>query len=198
MNVQNTLDKLAQDGFCLIDNFLDPNVAQSLRAQAETMRQNAAFAKARVGQRQSLQRAESLRRDKILWLDAPGQCTIEQQHYQTKVWEYATASNNRFFLGIQEFECHFALYEAGDFYQKHRDVFHNNKRRKLSCVYYLNPDWLPGDGGELVLYDDNGGELQRISPLFNRFILFDSEIIHEVLATNKLRYSITGWFKTAL
>lgn len=198
MNLEHALDALVKEGFFLMDDFLESDMASSLRDQADKAYQNADFQPARIGHGKTLQQMHALRRDKILWLKEPALCSHEQQHYQALVWEYARACNQRFFLGLQEFECHYAIYEAGDFYRKHRDAFQDSSRRKLSTVYYINPDWLPEHGGELVLYGDNNRILQKIAPKFNRFILFDSQIEHEVLPTSALRYSITGWLKTAL
>lgn len=198
MSVQSALDDIARQGFCLVDDFLEPHIAKQLHARAEYAYQNTEFYQARVGHAQSTLHAEHLRRDKIMWLNEPEECSEAEQHYYSAVWEYALACNRQFFLGLKEFECHYAIYEAGDFYRKHRDTFQNNNRRKISSVYYMNPNWLSEHGGELVLYGEDGSTLQRIAPLFNRLVLFDSRIEHEVLPTALARYSITGWLKTAL
>ena len=59
-------------------------------------------------------------------------------------------------------------------------------------MIYLNEEWAEGDGGELVIYK-NSGEM-KIQPLASRCVLFKSDQIeHEVLFTNKPRYSLTGW-----
>lgn len=45
--------------------------------------------------------------------------------------------------------------------------------RRLNLLVYLNPDWQPGFGGELELWDTTGTELRRrIEPIFNRAVLF--------------------------
>ncbi|PAL19611.1 2OG-Fe(II) oxygenase [Sphingopyxis sp. GW247-27LB] len=47
--------------------------------------------------------------------------------------------------------------------------------RRLNALIYLNPDWQPGWGGELGLYDDKGQEcLKRIAPVHNRLVIFDT------------------------
>jgi hypothetical protein len=53
--------------------------------------------------------------------------------------------------------------------------------RKLTCIIYLNPDYQPGDGGELRLLLLDGGCLD-LDPRGGRMVVFWSdEIPHEVL-----------------
>jgi SM-20-related protein len=59
-------------------------------------------------------------------------------------------------------------------------------------VLYLNADWQPSDGGELVIYKPEGNE-HRIQPLQGTLAIFLSELEHEVLLTSRDRMSITGW-----
>lgn len=64
-------------------------------------------------------------------------------------------------------------------------------------MVYLNPGWLPDDGGELVLYSDEAeqGSL-RVMPAFGTLVVFLSEYSpHDVLPTQRDRYSIAGWFR---
>jgi hypothetical protein len=42
----------------------------------------------------------------------------------------------------------------GDFYLQHVDQFQNNSSRKYSMISYLNSDWQPADGGELMIHQD--------------------------------------------
>lgn len=67
----------------------------------------------------------------------------------------------------------------------------------LTTILYLNPGWQPGDGGELVIYTEDGQNvLGTISPTFGTLVLFLSgEFPHEVLTSNRSRYSLTGWFR---
>jgi hypothetical protein len=45
--------------------------------------------------------------------------------------------------------------------------------RRLNLLVYLNPDWQPGWGGELELWDTAASaRVHRIEPLFNRAVLF--------------------------
>ena len=62
--------------------------------------------------------------------------------------------NKRLFLGLFSFESHFAHYNKGDFYKKHKDAFKGEGNRVLSVVVYLNQQWSSEDGGELVIYNN--------------------------------------------
>jgi Rps23 Pro-64 3,4-dihydroxylase Tpa1-like proline 4-hydroxylase len=49
------------------------------------------------------------------------------------------------------------------------------KRRVLNIIGYLTRDWDEGAGGELELWDSKGtGPVNKIPPLFNRWVIFDT------------------------
>lgn len=105
--------------------------------------------------------------------------------------------NSVLFLGLFDYECHYAIYLAGSGYAKHSDVLHGARNRVLSTVFYLNERWQAGDGGELRLFDPSGASaIATVSPRFGTMILFLSESFpHEVLLANNKRRSIAGWFR---
>lgn len=105
--------------------------------------------------------------------------------------------NRSLFLGLFEYECHFALYKAGGFYKKHLDSFRGRANRVVTTVLYLNPDWQPEWGGELVIYrEDTDDRLAVIAPKMGTLVVFMSEYVpHEVLPTQKPRASIAEWFR---
>ncbi len=103
--------------------------------------------------------------------------------------------NRNLMMGLSSFESHFALYSPGDFYERHLDAFSGPQNRVLSIVLYLNPEWSPADGGELVLYGNDDSILAVHPPLLGSLAIFFSESFpHEVRTTHKARYSIAGWF----
>lgn len=90
-------------------------------------------------------------------------------------------------------------YPPGSRYTKHADnggVASNGRR--LTVLLYLNTDWAPGDGGELAIYDskDTATTVRIIPPLGGRVVLFwsDKRVPHEVLESNKDRFTVTLWF----
>jgi Rps23 Pro-64 3,4-dihydroxylase Tpa1-like proline 4-hydroxylase len=47
--------------------------------------------------------------------------------------------------------------------------------RRVNVILYLNPGWQEGWGGEFGLYDETGENLvKKVSPLFNRLVIFDT------------------------
>jgi SM-20-related protein len=48
--------------------------------------------------------------------------------------------------------------KKGDFYLPHFDQFQSNPSRKYSMISYLNSDWKPEDGGELLIHQLNNNQ----------------------------------------
>ncbi|WP_025539773.1 2OG-Fe(II) oxygenase [Vibrio parahaemolyticus] len=183
------IDALATDGYYIWDYFLSEDEVTQLR---DCIPDN--WKKARIGRNDDVTRIESIRSDKIQWLKpAMGQPIA---NYLSKMEEIRQEVNRHFFLGLFEYEAHFAKYEKGDFYQKHLDCFKGNENRRLTTVFYMNESWSEEDAGELVVYDLNDKEIATIPPRGGRLLVFLSEQFpHEVLPTNAQRFSIAGWFR---
>ncbi|HHY0367124.1 TPA: 2OG-Fe(II) oxygenase [Vibrio parahaemolyticus] len=183
------IDALATDGYYIWDDFLSEDEVTQLR---DCILDN--WKKARIGRNDDVTRIESIRSDKIQWLKpAMGQPIA---NYLSKMEEIRQEVNRHFFLGLFEYEAHFAKYEKGDFYQKHLDCFKGNENRRLTTVFYMNESWSEEDAGELVVYDLNDKEIATIPPRGGRLLVFLSEQFpHEVLPTNAERFSIAGWFR---
>ncbi|AWG84026.1 2OG-Fe(II) oxygenase [Vibrio parahaemolyticus] len=183
------IDALATDGYYIWDDFLSEEEVTQLR---DCIPDN--WKKARIGRNDDVTRIESIRSDKIQWLKpAMGQPIA---NYLSKMEEIRQEVNRHFFLGLFEYEAHFAKYEKGDFYQKHLDCFKGNENRRLTTVFYMNESWSEEDAGELVVYGLNDKEIATIPPRGGRLLVFLSEQFpHEVLPTNAERFSIAGWFR---
>ena len=96
-------------------------------------------------------------------------------------------------MGLFDFECHFARYRQGDYYQKHLDAFSGRSNRVLTTVSYLND---VSQGGELALYSEQDQLISTFLPKACSLIVFESERFpHEVLPAVDTRYSIAGWFR---
>lgn len=183
---------LAGPGFIILDQPLPESLTQGLIANLQ--QQQAALKPAGVGRQGDYQLNQSVRGDAIQWLEPGDSIVTEFLHWMDKL---RLGINQRLFLGLFDYECHYAVYAPGAFYQKHRDAFRGNPGRKLSTVLYLNPDWDRVAGGELVLYDEAGeGQLIRVAPECGKLVIFLSEDFpHEVLPATQLRRSIAGWFR---
>lgn len=195
MNYESLLQNLCTQGFHIIEGLLDPLECQSLRSQAQKMYDQGLFRGAKIGLQLESHKNESIRKDEIFWLEG-NETQPAIKAFLNQIHQLAQIINQSLFLSVQEFETHFALYQPGAYYKKHRDQFANKKNRKISFVYYLNKDWHSDFGGELKLYNKEDELIQAVLPEENRFICFNSELVHEVCLTHQPRYSITGWMKT--
>jgi SM-20-related protein len=186
-------DTIAQDlvtqGFSVQPNALPPELAQSLQQQAQATD----FCKAGIGRNSDHALNDTIRSDEICWIT---EATEAGAHWLNWAEALKTYLNQRLFLGLFSFESHFAHYAPGDFYKKHVDAFRGETNRVLSLVVYLNEDWQAEHGGELVIYNEHGDELHRVSPELGTIVVFLSEEFpHEVLPAQRDRYSIAGWFR---
>jgi SM-20-related protein len=186
----NITDALVDDGYIIIENALDQNLCSSLLSFSKT--QNS-FKQAGISGAGDLHFDSTKRRDKTLWID---ENTLVQRDYLSFTNGLKNYLNRELYLGLSYYESHFAIYDKGDFYEKHLDAFKNSKNRVVTTVYYLNEDWKESDGGELIVYDSNDEFLAKVTPNFNTLIVFLSDKFpHEVLSAKMKRYSIAGWFR---
>lgn len=184
---------LTRDGYAIIDDVFNDNMSYLLGDRLHTLMAADAMRRAGIGRGDAHMTREDVRGDEIHWLT--------EEHQSEILWVQSMAYlrselNRELLLGLFSYESHFSHYPPGAFYKKHADSFRGEANRVLSTVYYLNPDWVKGDGGELVMYNDADEVVERIEPVFNRLVVFLSEEFpHEVLPTMKDRYSIAGWFR---
>lgn len=175
-----------RQGWVWLPNFLSPRLTEALCADL----QQQSLHSAGVGRQQAHVQNQQIRRDKTAWLDGS---SAAQQEYLALMQQLQQGFNQRFFLGLFDYECHYARYQKGDFYKKHMDAFRGRSSRVLTTVTYLNT---PRSGGELMLYDEQDQLLQQLSPVAGGLILFESERFpHEVLPASCERLSIAGWFR---
>lgn len=184
---------IESQGYVILPAALPNPIADSLLHYLSVLEEER-FHQARIGRGLDQTKNPFIRRDKIAWMD--------DAHPNAYLWFEWTARlkrylNRRLFLGLFSFESHFALYNPGDFYKKHLDAFRGESNRVLTLVTYLNKGWEPDQGGELVLYaPDEGKEITKVVPTFGTLVIFLSEEFpHEVLAADRDRYSVAGWFR---
>jgi len=183
-------DALVDDGYIIIKNVLPLDLPNKLLTIAKD---ETAFKRAGISGAGDLHLDKQRRRDKILWLDEDSLAQSEFLAFSEGLREYL---NRSLYLGLTYYEAHFAIYEKGDFYEKHLDAFKNSKNRVVTTVYYLNENFKESDGGELCIYDENEKLITRVVPDANTLVVFMSEKFpHEVLPAIKKRYSIAGWFR---
>ena len=159
-----------------------------LQLQKDDMLSNAGIGNANVPDQQ-----QKVRGDKIYWMDKSHD-NIHEQEFLLLIDNFIERLNNTCYTGINDYEFHYAVYEEGSFYKKHRDQFKNDSNRKYSLITYLNENWQEDDGGQLLVYQDES--IQKISPHSQTTVFFKSdEMEHEVTQANRTRLSISGWLK---
>jgi SM-20-related protein len=191
------IDQLVRDGFVLAPDFLPPSDTAALLGDFLTRLENGEAHPAGIGQGPGYRVESDTRDDRIAWLD-PARATPAQAIYWNAMDALRLRLNQTCFLGLKDHECHFAHYPPGSRYRRHLDVFLRSSRRRVSAVFYLNPDWTPEQGGQLRLYlpTDHGETTVDIWPEAGTLVLFDSRTLeHEVLPATRPRYSLTGWLR---
>jgi SM-20-related protein len=181
---------LEEQGWCVVDDALPEELAAAL-AQ-ECAKAEAAFKPAGTGRGNDYQQDLTVRSDAIRWIDA----SLEAgQRYLAVMEQLRATLNSRLFLGLFDYECHYARYAPGAFYGRHVDAFTGQKNRVLSTVLYLNRGWRKEEGGELLLYTGAASH-EEVLPAYNRLVVFLSERFpHEVKPAMRERHSIAGWFR---
>ncbi|QXI28270.1 2OG-Fe(II) oxygenase [Pseudomonas vanderleydeniana] len=187
------VDDLAERGWSQQDLFLPAALTRELAAECRKRAADGELAPAGVGRGTAQQVREGIRGDHIQWLE-PGQAEPCDQ-YLALMDSLREALNRSLYLGLEDFECHFALYPAGAFYRKHLDRFRDDDRRSVSAVLYLNDEWQPQEGGQLRMY--LADEVERdVLPTGGCLVVFLSgDVPHEVLPATRERLSLTGWFR---
>jgi SM-20-related protein len=183
-------DDLVKNGFIIVEQALSMDLNKKLFSLCQD---EAGFKKAKISAANNVHLDRKKRSDSIRWLD-------EDMYAQSEFLAFAKGLQNylnrHLYLGLNYYESHFAVYKEGDFYEKHLDTFKNFKNRVVTTVYYLNEEWVYGDGGELLVYDVENKLILSVEPKSGTLVVFLSEKFpHEVLPAKKNRYSIAGWFR---
>lgn len=193
MNIEEIAEHLTRVGYIVLDDPLQKALSDLLFTRCQDD-DSLRFKAAQIGRGAAKKQLTPLRGDVISWLD-----DSNSTDHAYLAWMEALRSglNSTLFLGLFDFECHYAIYGAGTGYAKHSDVLHGARNRVLSTVFYLNEDWCTGDGGELRLFEASGKTLlATVNPSFGTMIIFLSESFpHEVLVAHNKRRSIAGWFR---
>ncbi|AXV64357.1 MULTISPECIES: 2OG-Fe(II) oxygenase [Pseudoalteromonas] len=188
--ISNTyLNAIEHTGYAIVENAIDEQLINDLIA--DCYRINPHFHVAGIGRLNDQQIDKTVRKDKTFWFDSSSQAQIT---YLATMEAIKTQLNREFFLGLFDYECHYAKYQQGDFYKKHYDAFKGRSNRIFTTVCYLNS---PASGGELVIYKPKSKDIEVvIKPKAGTLVMFESErFMHEVLPADDVRYSIAGWFR---
>lgn len=185
--------QLEQRGYAIVPQALPHETVDALFVELKQLRERD-FKPAGIGRQDDFQLNRFVRSDEICWLNGESPAAAGFLAWMEALRE---GLNRRLFLGLFDYEAHYASYPTGAFYKKHVDTFKGRSNRVLSTVFYLNPQWQPNDGGELVIYDEKDEqEIERVLPEYGKLVIFLSEVFpHEVLPAARERNSIAGWFR---
>ncbi|MEH0154185.1 2OG-Fe(II) oxygenase [Limibacter armeniacum] len=187
------VDGLAEQHFGLVDNFFTGEEVDTLLNEFEAYQQQDEFKKAGIGQQDDFQVNKKIRGDHIRWIE---ESDTHLSFFAEKIRTLIDFLNQTCYLGLKDFEAHFAVYPEGTFYKRHLDQFHQDKNRQITILCYLNKEWTEADGGQLRLFFPEGENEKTLDilPKAGRLLIFRSDKLeHEVLLTHKERYSIAGW-----
>lgn len=188
----------------LIDSYLDNNIgfdaaflskdlSNGLQQNILQLQKDDMMTNAGIGNETIKDAQQKMRGDKIYWMDKSHDNIFEQQ-FLKQAEDFIEHLNRTCYTGINGYEFHYAVYEQGSSYKRHRDQFKNNSDRKYSLISYLNDNWQEEDGGQLWVYQDDA--VQKILPQSQSSVFFKSdEMEHEVTMAHRSRMSITGWLK---
>ncbi len=187
------IDSYLSDHIGIAPAFLSPELSTGLQQNIIQLQQDGLMMAAGIGNNLVKDTSQQMRSDKIYWMDKSHNNLFENEFLQLAE-DFIERLNSTCYAGINAYEFHYAVYEEGSFYKRHKDQFKNNDNRKFSLITYLNNNWLDTDGGQLQVYQDNA--MQKIQPHARTAVLFKSdETEHEVIKANRSRMSITGWLK---
>ncbi len=192
--IEKILNDLQKQGWSVEENFFSLDLTQKLKETLGSLREKGKLNQAGIGRENNFHIETSIRSDEISWFDE-GNLNEAQKKYLSLMQQLQDAVNQFFYLGLFEFEVHFALYPENTFYKRHLDQHKNQDTRVITFITYLNENWLDENGGQLQLYFNNG-EFVSILPKAGTMVCFMSaEFEHEVLPANRERVSLTGWFR---
>lgn len=180
-------------GVSVSRDFLPAAAVAALAQEARSLYADGAFRQAGVGRGGGRTLASEIRGDQVRSLDEAA-ATAPQAAFWQALHALKAELNAALFLGLAEFEGHYAAFPVGAHYVKHLDRFAESDARVISAVLYLNAGWTAELGGALRLYGENGWE--DVLPEAGSLVVFRSDSVHhEVLPASRLRFSLTGWFR---
>jgi SM-20-related protein len=193
MDFEVIVAQLESTGLCVVPGFLSREELLSLRGDLDTLWRAGGFARAGTGKGEGNDVRDLVRRDQTFWLERACANPVQEMLWD-KLDSIQRTLNRSLYMGLVEFEGHYAVYPQGGFYKRHLDCFHQDDSRMVSLILYLNEDWNPSDGGQLRIYQ--GQSHTDVEPRSGTLVLFLSrDTEHEVLPSHAPRLSFTGWFK---
>jgi SM-20-related protein len=193
MLVASEVRALTEPGVLVRDGWLGQAAAGAVLGEVETLVHAGALRPAGVSRGAHHRVDAETRGDAIAWL-APEAAGPALAALLAGFDALREALSREAYLGLARTEVQLARYPGGGAgYRRHRDAFPGRSNRRVTALYYLNPDWQPAHGGLLRCHLD-GGPLE-VEPVADRLVCFLSERVeHEVLPAFAPRLAVTAWF----
>lgn len=192
--IEKILNDLENKGYSIQEEFFTSNLTNKLKETLSSLSEQDLLKQAGIGRKKDFHIEQSIRSDVISWFDEKT-LSPSQEEFLKVTEQLQSAINERFYLGLFEFEVHFALYAPNAFYKRHLDQHKNQDSRVVTLISYLNENWEDDDGGELKIYLKNNKSLS-VQPKAGTLVCFMSaDFEHEVLPAKRERASLTGWFR---
>lgn len=191
---EELIESFVKGNVGISESFLTAPLAAALQQNLLRLKRDSRMIAAGIGNAVLKDKTQKVRGDKTCWLDGKSK-NLAELEFLDLVSQFMVHLNRTCYTGINACEFHYALYEQGTCYSRHKDQLRNDYNRKFSMISYLNEDWLETDGGQLIIHNDDESTRQ-IMPENRKTIFFQSDVIeHEVAIANRPRMSITGWLK---
>ncbi|CEP13950.1 hypothetical protein [Parasitella parasitica] len=210
-------EELYSRGWTEIEGQLDLEILRGAHEEALQLMEQGQFTPAKSFSGNDPFRDAAARDDSILWFDPGNQANhgmgiVDTPPYFERILEFIQGpfmSDIKSMLrlnGRAEYQLAY-FHPGGARYERHRDALptddpQDTNQRRISAVFYLNPGWVTGHGGEVKIYsrpDDHGlpeGAERIVKPLLGRILVLLSGVVdHEILPSYKDRYALTVWMR---
>eukprot|EP00929_Paragymnodinium_shiwhaense_P002000 TRINITY_DN102199_c0_g1_i1.p1 TRINITY_DN102199_c0_g1~~TRINITY_DN102199_c0_g1_i1.p1 ORF type:complete len:663 (-),score=105.19 TRINITY_DN102199_c0_g1_i1:409-2397(-) len=225
--IKQIVDGLSGPGFCVIDGFLGRPDCQTLRSRLESCHRRGELKPGRVGPSAAITREQSLRTDVAMAVGPGWDPLVDDLICRLGGMITAAASDLPELAGpLAPAAVQCAAYPGrGTFYARHVDNPGSDMddRRRLTTVYYCNPEWKASQGGALRVHWADGsscagqsalrgaasslglgmdvvarrlGVTKDIEPIGDRLVVFwaDYRMPHEVLPSSGMRFAVSTWW----
>lgn len=181
--------RLGAGGFVQRDGFLDAALGDAARDRLGQLHRDGVTRAAGVGRDGQ---PSAVRGDETMWLEPTHPAPLPELFH---LFERLRAElSDALRLRLQRFAVQAARYEVGAGYLRHVDAFRGEPTRVVTAIVYLNPDWVPADGGQLRVWTPDGAV--DVAPCMGRLVVFLShKLPHEVLPAGAPRWAVTAWYR---
>ena len=132
------IDSYLQDNIGITEDFLNKPLADGLFQNILQLQEDNKMQASGIGNSEQKDDKQKMRSDKIYWMDKSHDNIFEQE-YMHMAEDFISRLNNTCYTGINDYEFHYAVYEEGSFYKRHKDQFKNDSDRKVYeafCTLY--------------------------------------------------------------